>query len=103
MTNSKKTKLTIEEVKHVAKLANLAIQEEEIIKFQNQLSETIDYIEELCELDKMVANLPGTYQVTGMENKLREDIVKPSLPKELALQNAKRVHNGFFVVPSVWD
>ncbi len=88
---------------HVAKLANLPLNENEGEKLKEQLSATIDYINHLAELDNKVKSLPPTYQVTGKENALRDDITRPGLTREEALKNARRSYNGFFVVPSVWD
>lgn len=67
-------KITREDVEHVAKLARLGLTDEEITKFQKELSLVLAYVEKLQEVDtKKVAT---TAQVTGLTNVFREDKVK---------------------------
>lgn len=87
-------------VTHVAKLANLPLSDEEIKKFDAQLQETLNYIEQLNEVD--TKNIEPTSQVTGLENVLAEDSAKPSLTQEQALANAKEQHNGLFKVKGIF-
>ncbi|MCL4397559.1 Asp-tRNA(Asn)/Glu-tRNA(Gln) amidotransferase subunit GatC [Patescibacteria group bacterium] len=93
--------LTIDEVKHVAKLADLPLLEKEAEDFQVKLSETLDYVENLNQID--TARVSPTYQTGHQENKLREDEVRAGLTQEDALKNAKLTKNGFFVVKAIWD
>ncbi len=46
-----KTKLTIDEVKHVAKLANLTLTEPELENFREKLSKTLEYVDQLQSID----------------------------------------------------
>jgi len=87
------------DVPHVAKLANLRLNEKETIKFEKQLSEILNYVDKLKEVD--TTNIETTSQVTGLENILRKDEVKPSLSQSEALSNTKSQHNGFFKVKAV--
>lgn len=89
------------DISHVAKLANLPLTDEEKKKFESQLEETIQYIEGLNEVD--TEGIEPTSQVTGLENVLREDEIKPSLSQEQALSNAKSTHNGLFKVKGILD
>jgi aspartyl-tRNA(Asn)/glutamyl-tRNA(Gln) amidotransferase subunit C len=89
------------DVRHVAKLANLSIKEEDIEKFETQLSEVLDYINKLDEVD--VTNVVPTSQVTGLENVSRVDEPRPSLTQEEALSGAAVKHNGFFAVKGIFD
>ena len=89
------------DVPHVAKLANLRLNEEEAIKFEKQLSEILNYIEKLKEVD--TTSVETTSQVTGLENILRKDETKPSLSQEEALSNTKSQHNGFFKAEAVLE
>lgn len=95
------SKLTADEVKHVAKLSNLPLNDEEIETYQKQLSEVINYIEELKEVD--VENVEPTSQTTGLINIIREDKVNETrvLSQDEALSQAEKVHDGSFVVPAV--
>lgn len=87
------------DIKHVAKLANLTLTQEEEEKFSKQLEETAEYVEGLNEVN--TENIEPTSQVTGLENITREDEIKPSLTQEEALKNAKSTHNGFFKVKGI--
>ena len=91
--------LTIEEVKKIAKLANLTLTGEELSKYQQQLSETLDYIKVLEELD--TTNVSPTFQVTGLVNSLREDVVEESLSSAKVLENAKETERGYIVTKRV--
>lgn len=86
-------------VKHVAKLANLKLNEQEIEKFENQLSSILDYIKKLEEVD--TNNIEPTSQVTGLENVTREDEAIPSFSQEEALANAPQKENGFIKVKAI--
>jgi len=55
----------------------------------------------LNELD--TTNVEPTAQVTGLENVLRDDVVRPSLPRELVLANAPLPEDGCFRVQAVFD
>lgn len=87
------------DIHRVAKLADIPLSETEAAKLEKQLEETLDYVAQLNTLD--TEHVEPTSQVTGLENVTRDDVVTPSLSQEEALKNAKRVHNGFFVVDAV--
>ena len=89
------------DVTKVAKLANLPLTDDEKKKFEKQLSETLDYIKQLEEID--TSGIEPTSQVTGLENVTREDETFPSLPQKDALKNAKSTHNGFFKVKAILE
>jgi len=91
--------LSLEETKKIAKLANLSLNDEELSKYQQQLSETLDYIKVLDELD--TSNVHPTFQVTGLVNKLRADIVTDSLSPAEALENAKEIERGYIVTERI--
>jgi aspartyl-tRNA(Asn)/glutamyl-tRNA(Gln) amidotransferase subunit C len=87
------------DIKHVAKLANLSLNSDEEEKFSKQLEETLKHMENLNQVD--TNGVEPTSQVTGLENVLREDEVRPSLSQEDALKNAKSTHNGLFKVKGI--
>ncbi len=87
------------DISRIAKLANLPLTDEEKKKFEPQLKETLAYIEELNEIDTQ--NIEPTSQVTGLENVLREDEIKPSLSQEAALSNTKKAYKGTFKVKGI--
>ena len=89
----------MDEVKHVANLARLAITEEEAEKFTNHLDAIISFAEQLNELD--TENVEPTSHVLDMKNVMREDVAKPGLPVEEVLKNAPDHENGQIKVPSI--
>ena len=82
------TRITMDEVKHVANLARLAITEEEAEKLTNQLDAIISFAEQLNELD--TENVEPTSHVLDMKNVMREDVSKPGLPVEEVLEKCTR-------------
>ena len=93
------TRITMDEVKHVANLARLAITEEEAEKLTNELDAIISFAEELNELD--TENVLPTSHVLDMKNIFREDVSKPGLPVEEVLKNAPDHENGQIKVPAI--
>lgn len=94
-------KLTKEEVKHIAKLANLPLSDEEEEKYSEQLSSILDYIEKLSQVD--TSSVEPTFNVSGQSNIQRVDETIASLSQEEALQNAPKKENGFFVTKGVFE
>jgi len=89
------------DIKHIARLANLPINPQEEKKLENQLNETLNYIEILQQVD--TEKVQPTAHVTGLENVTREDNSAPSLTQKQALSNAKKVTDGFFEVEAILD
>jgi aspartyl-tRNA(Asn)/glutamyl-tRNA(Gln) amidotransferase subunit C len=88
-----------DEVLHVARLARLALSEEEVGRFQEQLSAILEAVGKVGELD--LADVPPTSHPLDLVNVLAEDEPQPSLPREQALANAPDPEGGFFGVPPV--
>ena len=86
------------EVLHVARLARLALSEDEVERMSRELSAVLDHIAKISELD-LEGVLP-TSHVVEVENALREDEPEPSLPREQALAAAPAVEADGFLVPS---
>ncbi|MFZ5862443.1 MAG: Asp-tRNA(Asn)/Glu-tRNA(Gln) amidotransferase subunit GatC [Nitrospirota bacterium] len=93
--------ITREQVEYVAKLARLAISEEEKVVFGKQLSSILTYVETLNRVD--TSDVEPTSHVIPMQNVLREDAAKPSLPHDAALANAPDSDSGCFRVPKIID
>ncbi len=83
---------------HLAKLANLSLTKEEKQTFSEQLQDIIKYIDQLNTVD--TSNVEPTYNITGLKNVFREDIVKPSLTSQKALENALNVRDDYFIYSS---
>lgn len=96
-----KSKLTKVEVKHIARLANLRLTKAEVEKFAKQLSETLEYIDILNELD--TKGVEPISQVTGLENVMREDKAGPSLSQKEVLSGASDKHNNFFKIKAIFS
>ena len=88
-----------DEVLHVARLARLALSDEEVGRFQEQLSAILEAVGKVGELD--LADVPPTSHPLDLMNVLAEDVPQPSLPREQALANAPDPEGGFFGVPPV--
>jgi len=101
MTDKNKKTLSEDEVKHIAKLANLSLSNEEVKKFQGQLSETLNYIQVINELE--TEKTEPTNQVSGLSNIFRQDEIKPSLSQAEALANAPFLADGFFKVKAILE
>ncbi len=91
--------ITIEDVEHIAKLARLRLTEEEKLRFQKELGKIIEYFDQLKKLN--TEGVSPTTHVVPLENVLREDVVKPSLPVDEALANAPDRKGNYFRVPKV--
>jgi aspartyl-tRNA(Asn)/glutamyl-tRNA(Gln) amidotransferase subunit C len=96
-----------EEVLHVARLARLALAEEEIEPMARELSAVLDHVARIGELD--LDDVAPTSHVVGdgmpthpmpTHPALRPDEPRPCLPRELALAQAPAVADGGFLVPS---
>ncbi len=97
-----KKKLSSNEVKYVATLANLPLKGSELNTFSGQLSEVIDYNVSL--LDKVATKNTGPMaHVTGAKNVQRADTTEPGLAQREALKNSKSIHNGFFKVKAIFE
>lgn len=92
-------KISVEMVNHIALLSRLEFKEEEIVKFQEQLSRIIEYVEKLNEID--TKDIEPTSHVISINNVFREDKVGKSLPREEALRNAPDSTEKFFRVPKI--
>jgi aspartyl-tRNA(Asn)/glutamyl-tRNA(Gln) amidotransferase subunit C len=88
-----------DQVLHVARLARLELSEEEIDKFAGELSNVLGHIETIDQLDDLDDAEP-TSHVVNVENALRPDEPRASLPQEVALAAAPDAADGGFRVPS---
>ncbi len=100
---SKKTKLTVNDVNHVATLAKLSLTPKELKKFQTQLVKIFDYIDLIGEMK--TKNVIETSHPTGTENILREDEIDKSkmLSPGEVLSNASNKQNGLFKVKKIFE
>ena len=90
--------LSSDQVLHVARLARLELSEEELHRMGEELSGVLDHIEKIGELD--LEDVPPTSHVVALENVLRADEPRPSLPREVILAEAPDPAPDGFRVPS---
>ena len=94
-------KLSLEQVDHVAQLAQLALTDQEKDLFREQLSSILEYAERLQQVD--TNDIPPTANVLPLENVMRDDEVRPSLPLEDVLANAPDAEDDCFRVPVILE
>jgi aspartyl-tRNA(Asn)/glutamyl-tRNA(Gln) amidotransferase subunit C len=87
-----------EQVLHVARLARLRLTDEEVERMTGDMTTILDHIEKISELD--LDDVAPTSHVVALENVLRADEPRPSLPREVALENAPDTDGEGFRVPS---
>jgi len=87
-----------EQVLHVAKLARLRLTDEEVERMASELSSILDHVERISSLD--LEGVEPTSHVVELENVMRVDEPRPSLPRERALEQAPDPADGAFRVPS---
>lgn len=86
-------------VRHIAKLARIAVSEEEVAALAPELSNILGWIEQLQEVD--VAGVAPMTAVIPNTLRLRDDIVTEPDRRDEILKNAPVAEHGFFAVPKV--
>jgi aspartyl-tRNA(Asn)/glutamyl-tRNA(Gln) amidotransferase subunit C len=93
--------LTPDEVKRIARLARVGVSDDEVARFQVQLSEILDYFQRLREVD--TEGLPPTAHTLAMQNVMRADETRPSFDKEEVLANAPQREDDLFRVRAILE
>jgi aspartyl-tRNA(Asn)/glutamyl-tRNA(Gln) amidotransferase subunit C len=91
--------ISIEDVEHVAKLARLALSEEEKETYRKQLSDVLEHARIISEVD--TSEVPPTSHSLPLSNVFRDDVTRPSLPVEEVTSNAPWASEGAFRVPRI--
>jgi len=95
-------KITEQEIRHVAELANLALAEDEIARMKHDLDEILTHIDKLNELDTSTVDAMTQVLYSAEETAtLREDVEVAPLGSKAALENAPLAGHGYFKVPKV--
>ncbi|MGB9712816.1 MAG: Asp-tRNA(Asn)/Glu-tRNA(Gln) amidotransferase subunit GatC [Dissulfurimicrobium sp.] len=92
-------KITRLEVEHIANLACLSFDQDEIEGFTVQLNEILEYVAKLGELD--TGGVSPLAHSLDCVNRFRDDVEMPSLSVEDALKNAPQKEDGAFAVPKI--
>jgi aspartyl-tRNA(Asn)/glutamyl-tRNA(Gln) amidotransferase subunit C len=87
------------DVEHVAHLARLRLDDDEIARLESQLNHIMEQYAVLAQLD--TEHIPPTAQTIELENILREDEARDSLPAEQALSIAPARSGDYIVVPPI--
>lgn len=97
--------LTRDQVLHIAKLSRIKLREDQVEKFQTQLSGIFDYVEQLNTVD--VSNVKPTAQTTGLLNCMREDVLlsEPIAAPEELLKSSRNFDEPThsILVPNVFE
>ena len=88
-----------DEVEHIARLARLRFDEDELERFGADLSTIIDYVKTLGELD--LTGVPPTSHAIALKNVFRTDEPRSGLGQDEAVANGPVVERGHFVVPRI--
>lgn len=91
--------ITREDVEHVARLARLELNDDELERMSEQLNAILGYIDKLRELD--ITNVEPTSHAVPLVNVMREDEVVPCLPQDQMLANAPDRVGELFRVPRI--
>jgi aspartyl-tRNA(Asn)/glutamyl-tRNA(Gln) amidotransferase subunit C len=92
-------KISREQVEHVARLARLALSEQEIDALTGDMDAILGYVDKLTELN--TDHIVPTAHAVPMENAFRTDEARPSIGTDKALQNAPEASDSCFLVPKV--
>ena len=93
------TKITSNDVRKVAHLARLELQEDQIETYTEQLEQILSYVDQLQEID--TENIPPTTRAVEVVNAMREDIVEVKCSREDILNQAPQREGDFFRVPKI--
>ncbi|MBX3447389.1 MAG: Asp-tRNA(Asn)/Glu-tRNA(Gln) amidotransferase subunit GatC [Parvibaculaceae bacterium] len=86
-------------VRHIARLARIAVRDDELEALAKELNGILDWVEQLGEVD--TADVEPMTSAVAMAMKMRDDVVtETNLQKEVT-RNAPGAEDGFFVVPKV--
>jgi aspartyl-tRNA(Asn)/glutamyl-tRNA(Gln) amidotransferase subunit C len=92
-------RITTEDVAHVARLSRLALTDEELERFTDQLAAVLDHAEDVAALD--TAGVEPTAHPLPLRNVLRDDVPCDSLPRDVVLAAAPEAEDGRFRVPRI--
>jgi aspartyl-tRNA(Asn)/glutamyl-tRNA(Gln) amidotransferase subunit C len=91
--------ISVKDVKHIASLACVDLDQAQQERFAKQFNSILEYFKDLDRLN--TENVEPTYHVIGLNNVFREDVVEESLSQEEALRNAPRHEKGYFKGPRI--
>lgn len=93
--------LSREDVLHIARLARMGVSDEDVERFREQLSNILENFQALQQVD--TANVSPTAQSIVIQNVMKDDVGRPSLPPEDVLANAPQRDGDFFRIKAVLE
>lgn len=91
--------ITIDEVRHVAKLARLDLDEAEILSLQGELNALLGHFADIRDID--AKGIEPKSHAVALQNVWADDIPGPVLSRDRAMSNAARSKAGLFLVPAI--
>ena len=91
--------ISLDEVRHVARLARLALDETEILSFQGELNALLGHFEDIQVIEG--SGIEPRSHAVAIQNVWSEDLPGRTLPRNYALANAPLSKAGLFVVPMI--
>lgn len=91
--------ISLDEVRHVAKLARLEMNEADLIALQGELNALLGHFQDINAID--VTGFPAKPHAVPRQNVWAEDVPVPGLSRDEALQNAAAAKAGLFLVPTI--
>jgi aspartyl-tRNA(Asn)/glutamyl-tRNA(Gln) amidotransferase subunit C len=88
-----------DDIAHLARLSRLALTDEELDRFAGQLGAVLDAVAQVGKAD--VADVDPTTHAVPLTNVLREDVARPSLPRDVVLAGAPAAEDDRFRVPRI--
>ncbi|OFI45796.1 Asp-tRNA(Asn)/Glu-tRNA(Gln) amidotransferase subunit GatC [Floricoccus penangensis] len=95
------SKITEEEVRHVANLSKLEFNDQEVTAYAEQLGKIIEMIDLLNEVD--TEGVEFTSNVANNTNFMREDVSTPGWNRDELMRNVPESEDGFIKVPAILD
>lgn len=91
--------ISLEEVRHVARLARLELDDKELMEFQGELNSLLGHFQDIQDIDVSQSGLtpPGV----SLSNVWSEDVPRESLHRDETLHNAPSSKAGIFIVPTI--
>ena len=87
------------DVRGVARLARLALSDDEIERYGSQLEDLLKHVDDLKQLD--TSDVAATAQVIESRNVMRPDVNTPCLAHDAVMAGAPQAQHGFFRVPKI--
>lgn len=91
--------ISLDEVRHVARLARLELDESELLLFQGELNALLGHFEDIQGVD--VSGLAPQPHAVAMHNVWQDDVPHPGLDRQAAMRSAAVTRAGLFIVPTI--